>query len=97
MSQMGQTGARWLSDFRSSPDAIAMKVGIEKTATVRVRAGISYALAEALDEEHCGLPTPDSAREKLLEVPEGLVRTALDLELAEGTVIANRVWVFRAD
>jgi hypothetical protein len=40
---------------------------------------------------------PDSAREKLLEVPEGLVRTALDLELAEGTVIANRVWVFRAD
>jgi len=29
--------------------------------------------------------------EKLLEVPEGLVRTALDLELTEGTVIADRV------
>ena len=38
-------------------DAIAMKLGIEKTAMVRVRAGISYALTEAMDEGHCGLPT----------------------------------------
>src|SRR6266516_1868183 len=30
-------------------DAIAMKLGIEKTAMVRVRAGISYALTEAMD------------------------------------------------
>ena len=74
-------------------DAIAMKLGIAKTAMVRVRAGISYALAEAMDEGHCGLPTDELVplTEKLLEVPEGLVRTALDLELAEGTVIADRV------
>ena len=38
-------------------DAIAMKLGIEKTAMVRVRAGISYALTEANHEGHCGLPT----------------------------------------
>jgi exodeoxyribonuclease V alpha subunit len=31
-------------------DAIAMKLGIEKTALVRVRAGISYALTEAMDD-----------------------------------------------
>ena len=74
-------------------DAIAMKLGIEMTAMVRVRAGISYALAEAMDEGHCGLPIDELVllTEKLLEVPEGLVRTALDLELAEGTVIADRV------
>jgi exodeoxyribonuclease V alpha subunit len=74
-------------------DAIAMKLGIEKTAMVRVRAGISYALADAMDEGHCGLPTDELVplAEKLLEVPGGLVRTALDLELAEGTVIADRV------
>ena len=30
-------------------DAIAMKLGIEKAATIRVRAGISYALTEAMD------------------------------------------------
>jgi exodeoxyribonuclease V alpha subunit len=74
-------------------DAIAMKLGIEKTAMVRVRAGISYALTEAMDEGHCGLPTDELGplAERLLEVPSALVRTALDLELAEDAVVADRV------
>ena len=74
-------------------DAIAMRLGIEKTAMIRVRAGISYALTEAMDEGHCGLPTDELVplAAKLLEVPQELVRTALDLELAEGTVIADTV------
>ena len=74
-------------------DAIAMKLGIEKTAMTRVRAGISYALTEAMDEGHCGLPTDELVplAEKLLEVPQQLVSTALDLELHEGSVIAERV------
>src|SRR5262249_22798973 len=74
-------------------DAIALKLGIEKTAMIRVRAGISYALTDALDEGHCGLPTDELVplAEKLLEVPQQLVRTALELELQEGTVIADRV------
>jgi exodeoxyribonuclease V alpha subunit len=74
-------------------DAIAMKLGIEKTAMIRVRAGISYALTEAMDEGHCGLPTDELVplAEKLLEVPQELIRAALDLELAEGTVVADRV------
>src|ERR1700731_3067998 len=74
-------------------DAIAMKLGIEKTAMIRVRAGISFALAEALDEGHCGLPTAELVplAEKLLEVPVELVRIALDLERTEGTVIADSV------
>src|SRR5262245_22441171 len=74
-------------------DAIAMRLGIEKTAIVRVRAGISYALTEAMDEGHCGLPTDELVplAEKLLEVPGELVRTALDLGLTEGTVIADRM------
>lgn len=74
-------------------DAIAMKLGIEKTAMIRVRAGISYALTEAMDEGHCGLPvdqlTPLAG--KLLDVPENLVCTGLELELAEGNVVADRV------
>src|ERR1700674_11285 len=74
-------------------DAIAMKLGIEKTAMVRVRAGISYALTEAMDEGHCGLPTEEliTLAEKLLEVPQELIRTALELELEERTVVADRV------
>ena len=74
-------------------DAIAMKLGIEKTAMIRVRAGISYALTEAMDEGHCGLPTAELVplAVELLEVPKGLVQTALDLELADRTVIADTV------
>ena len=72
-------------------DAIAMKLGVGKTAMIRVRAGISYALTEAMDDGHCGLPTADLVplAEKLLEVGADLIRTALDLELADGTVIAD--------
>jgi exodeoxyribonuclease V alpha subunit len=46
-----------------------------------------------MDEGHCGLPTEEliPLSEKLLEVPQELIRTALDLELREGTVIADRV------
>ena len=70
-----------------------MKLGIEKTALIRVRAGISYALTEAMDEGHCGLPTDQLVplAEKLLEVPQQLIRTALELELQDGTVVADRV------
>jgi hypothetical protein len=70
-----------------------MKLGIKKTAMIRVRAGISYALTEAMHEGHCGLPTAELTplAEKLLDVPQELIRTALDLELADGTVIADRL------
>ena len=74
-------------------DAIAMKLGIEKTAMIRVRAGISYALTEAMDDGHCGLPGEELAplAVELLDVPGELVQTALDLELADGTVVAAAV------
>jgi exodeoxyribonuclease V alpha subunit len=59
-------------------DQIAAKLGIEKTALIRVRAGISFALAEAMDDGHCGLPADDliPLAQKLLEVPPDLVETA---------------------
>src|SRR5215216_3405881 len=74
-------------------DAIAMKLGVEKTAMVRVRAGISYALTEAMDQGHCGLPSNELTQlaKKLLEVSVELVGTALALELTESTVIADSV------
>ena len=74
-------------------DAIAMKLGIEKSAMIRIRAGISYALSEAMDEGHCGLPTDEliPLAEGLLEVSQETVRTALHLELTQGSVIADTV------
>ena len=76
--------------FRTA-DAIAEKLGIEKAAMIRVRAGISYALTEAMGDG--GLPVKELAglAEKLLEVPQALIETAVDLELAEGTVTADSV------
>ena len=76
--------------FRTA-DQIATKLGIEKTAMIRVRAGVSFALAEAMDDGHCGLPEGELVplTQKLLEVPEDLITTALALEIQEGTVIAD--------
>jgi exodeoxyribonuclease V alpha subunit len=76
--------------FRTA-DQIAAKLGIEKTALIRVRAGISYALAEAMDDGHCGLPAEElvALTQELLEVPAELVETALSLELQGGAVIAD--------
>jgi exodeoxyribonuclease V alpha subunit len=94
---MSENPYRLARDIRGvgfkTADAIAMKLGIEKSAMVRVRAGICYALTEAMDEGHCGLPTEEliPLAEKLLEVPQELIRTALDLELQEGTVVGDRV------
>jgi ATP-dependent exoDNAse (exonuclease V) alpha subunit len=74
---MTENPYRLVRDIRGigfkTADAIAMKLGIEKTAMIRVRAGISYALTDAIDEGHCGLPT-----EELLPLAEKLLDLAGD-------------------
>ena len=78
--------------FRTA-DQIAAKLGIEKTALIRVRAGITYALAEAMNEGHCGLPGEEltALTGKLLEVAPSLIETALTLELEDGDVVADKL------
>src|SRR5437660_4715236 len=94
---MSENPYRLARDIRGigfkSADAIAMKLGIEKTAMIRLRAGISYALTQAMDEGHCGLPTDQliPLAEELLEAPRELILTALELERSEGAVIADTV------
>ncbi|SAY50075.1 SF1B family DNA helicase RecD2 [Komagataeibacter rhaeticus] len=74
-------------------DQIARKMGIAADAMIRVRAGISYALGEAMDEGHCGLPVREllTSTAELLEVAAPLIETALTLELEAGDVIADSV------
>jgi exodeoxyribonuclease V alpha subunit len=90
--------------FRTA-DAIAARLGIEATAMIRLRAGINYALLEASGEGHCGLPTAELlklAGELLaVERPDetgatrreslgpAVIQAALDLELSEGSVVAD--------
>ncbi|MBK1661515.1 SF1B family DNA helicase RecD2 [Paracraurococcus ruber] len=78
--------------FRTA-DAIAERLGIARDALIRVRAGISYALSEATNEGHCGLPRAElvTLAGKLLEVPAELIGMALAFELAEGSVVADTV------
>jgi len=74
-------------------DQIARKMGIAPDVMIRVRAGISYALGEAMDEGHCGLPVGEllTSTAELLEVATPLIETALALELEAGEVIADSV------
>ena len=78
--------------FRTA-DAIAMKLGMTREAPQRVRAGISFALQEATDDGHCGLPIEELVKlaVTLLEVDEGIVLTALNDELAGGEVVADTI------
>ena len=63
---MSENPYRLARDIRGigfkTADAIASRLGIEKTAMIRVRAGISYALTEAMDDGHCGLSIEELAR-----------------------------------
>ncbi|TVR96502.1 MAG: ATP-dependent RecD-like DNA helicase [Rhodospirillales bacterium] len=76
-----------------SADRIAERLGIDKTAMIRARAGIGYALAEAMDQGHCGLPRHQllTLAVTLLEIAPETIETALDLELSEGEVVADSV------
>src|SRR5918999_3144218 len=74
-------------------DAIADRLGIEKTAMIRARAGVGFTLTEAMDDGHCGLPLDELVpmAGQLLEIPASLVEEALGLELEAGDVISDEV------
>src|SRR5215213_8718026 len=79
--------------FRTA-DAIAAKLGMEKTAPQRLRAGVSFALQTATDEGHCALPVTMLATlaQRLLEVEAPLIEAAIAEELQHGEqVIRDRV------
>jgi exodeoxyribonuclease V alpha subunit len=61
---MSQNPYRLARDIRGigfkTADAIASRLGIEKTAMIRVRAGISYALREAMDDGPAACPRRNS-------------------------------------
>ena len=78
--------------FRTA-DQVAAKLGIEKEAMIRVRAGLSFGLAEATGQGHCGLPVAELTRStsELIEVGAGLIGDALQLELGDGELVADTV------
>ena len=78
--------------FRTA-DQVASRLGIEREAMIRVRAGLSFGLAEATGQGHCGLPVAELTRStsELIGVGAGLIGDALQLELGDGELVADTV------
>jgi exodeoxyribonuclease V alpha subunit len=76
--------------FRTA-DQVAAKLGIEKEAVIRLRAGLSFGLSEATNDGHCGLPVADllKSTSALIAVRADLIEAALNLELRDGELIAD--------
>lgn len=72
-------------------DRIAERVGIERTSSHRVSAGIVFTLKHAIDEGHSYLPAPDLLRRAavLLEVDEPLVAEELARMIAQSRLVAD--------
>src|SRR5258708_9256446 len=68
---VGLSFTRWTN----SPDGMRNVQTFRVWAEIRSVAGISYALAEAMDDGHCGLPTDEliPLAQKLLDVSPELV------------------------
>ena len=74
-------------------DGIAMKLGVDRRAPARLRAGVCYALDEAVGEGHCGLPRQELLQlaGDLLEVELQLVEPALQAEIDAGSIVEDSV------
>lgn len=74
-------------------DQLAEKLGIPKDSMLRARAGISYALMEAVGNGDCGLPQDDLLQlaEKLLEIRGPILAEALQHEVSSGGVIEDTI------
>jgi exodeoxyribonuclease V alpha subunit len=74
-------------------DELAQKLGIPKTSMLRARAGISYALLQAVANGDCGLPEEDllTLAERLLEIGRDVLAEALRLEIAEECVVVDSI------
>ena len=74
-------------------DRIARRIGIDPGATIRLRAGVAHALAQALDDGHCGLPRDELIRAagSLLDATPPQVEDALRLEIGAGDIIEDTV------
>jgi exodeoxyribonuclease V alpha subunit len=76
-----------------SADPIAQRLGIARTAMIRARAGIDYALMETVAGGHCGLPEDQllTRAEQLLEIPRPMLAEAASREVADSLVVADEL------
>jgi len=74
-------------------DAVAEKLGIEKTSDIRARAGVEHVLLETTGEGHCALPR-EALIEKaaaILEIPVDIIERAVDHGLAGNRLVEESI------
>ena len=78
-------------------DQLAQKLGIPKDSMLRARAGLSYALLQAVENGDCALPEDELLKlaVELLEIGPSTLIDALALETAEGHVIQDTIETVR--
>ena len=76
-----------------SADTIAQKIGIALDSPLRAQAGVSYALAEASSQGHCGLPYAELVplAVKLLQIPADVIESAIEQEILDEVVVPDTV------
>jgi exodeoxyribonuclease V alpha subunit len=74
-------------------DQLAQRLGIPKESMLRARAGISYALMEAVADGHCALPEENllTLAQELLDIGRPTLAEALALEAAESGVVIDHI------
>jgi exodeoxyribonuclease V alpha subunit len=82
----------WGIGFRTA-DAIAQKLGIEKTSPARAEAGVLHVLGELVEDGHVHVPEHAllAEAEKTLEVGPELISPAIDRLVHEGRVIREEL------
>jgi exodeoxyribonuclease V alpha subunit len=72
-------------------DVIAESVGIAKQSDLRARAGVEYVLLQLTEEGHCGYGREElvTMTATLLEIPEEIIRTAVEYLLQEERIVAR--------
>ena len=87
----------------ATADALADRLGTEKTAPSRLRAGLRHILGEARSSGHCGLPQDEllERTEQLLGIDRSLVLATLEAEIRAGDVsrdeVDDRTCIFLSD
>jgi exodeoxyribonuclease V alpha subunit len=76
--------------FRTA-DVIAESLGIGKESELRARAGVEHTLQELTGEGHCGYGREElvAMAVKLLEIPDEIIKTAVEYLLQEGRIVAR--------
>ena len=80
----------WGIGFKTA-DKIARQLGFDKNSYARCRSGILYVLNELANEGHCfaGREQLLAEASKILELDEGLIKSALEQMIAEKSVIVD--------